>query len=79
MVIETSVREGGGQGNRRLASFSFCLLNKVSDNAADCAQECAQDDGAQHEKHRTTQSARVFTLSVEGGGLNAWSPSLIAI
>ena len=49
MVIEISVREGGGQENRHLGAFSFRFLNRPSEKRADCAPKCAPNICALHE------------------------------
>jgi hypothetical protein len=70
MVIETSVREGGGQRNRRLGHFSFRLSNELRVQRADCAQNCAQSPVPQTSSEPRTQSPRVVALSAKGDGLH---------
>jgi hypothetical protein len=68
-----------GQRNRRLASFSFRLLNETCDNGADCAHKCAQTNVPKTENKLTTEGARVVALSVKGDGLNEGRLHVLAI
>jgi len=60
--------EGGGQKNRRLASFSFHFLTNEMKKRGECAQECAQNSVPNEPSQQRRNSFLLPALSAEGGG-----------
>jgi len=58
-------REGDGQRDRRLSSFSFGVLNALNEKRSNCAGKCAPSVVPNPKGARTVQTTRMVALSAK--------------